>query len=91
MQTVRIYSQDIGIKFGIDKCAMLVIKSSKQRITEGFELPNQAAIRTFGEMETYKYLGILEADIIRQQDMKEKLKMSISEELEKYLGQNSIA
>ena len=25
-----------------------------------------------GEKETYKYLGILEADISKQQDMKEK-------------------
>ena len=27
IQTLRIYSQDIGMEFGIEKCAMLVIKS----------------------------------------------------------------
>ena len=27
-------------------------------------------IRTLGEMETYKYLGILEADRINQEEMK---------------------
>ena len=26
IQTVRIFSEDIGMQFGIDKCAMLVIK-----------------------------------------------------------------
>ena len=31
-----------------------------------------------GEKETYKYLGILEADTIKQAEMKEKLKKSIS-------------
>ena len=31
----------------------------------GMELPNQNKIRTLGEKETYKNLGILEADIIK--------------------------
>ena len=26
IQTVRIFSEDIGMQFGIDKCAMLVMK-----------------------------------------------------------------
>ena len=38
---------------------------------EGMELPNQEKIRTFGEKETYKYFGILEADTIKQGEMKE--------------------
>ena len=38
------------------------------------ELPNQDKIRTLGEKETYKYLGILETDSIRQVEMKEKIK-----------------
>ena len=29
IHAVRIYSQDIGMEFGIEKCAMLVIKSGK--------------------------------------------------------------
>ena len=64
---MRICSQDIGMEFGIEKCAMLEMKSGKQHITEGVELLNQIVIRTLGEKETYKYLGILEADIIKQQ------------------------
>ena len=72
IQTVRIYSQDIGMKFGIEKCAILGMKSGKRLITEGVELPNQVVIRTLGEKETYKYLGILEADTIKQEEMKEK-------------------
>ena len=38
------------------------------------ELPNQDKTRTLGEKETYKYLGILEADTIKQVEMKEKIK-----------------
>ena len=38
------------------------------------ELPNQDKIRTLGEKENCKYLGILEADNIKQVEMKEKIK-----------------
>ena len=71
---VRIYSQDIGMEFGIEKCAMLVVKIGKRHLTDGMELPNQDKIRTLGENETYKYSGILEADTIKQVKMKDKIK-----------------
>ena len=32
---------------------------------EGIELPNQQKIKTLEEKETYKYLGIFEADAIK--------------------------
>ena len=72
IHTVRIYRQDIGVEFGMEKCAMLVMKSSKRHLTHGIELPNQDNIRMLGEKETYKYMGILEADTIKQVEMKEK-------------------
>ena len=74
IHTVRIYSQDIGMEFGIDKCAMLVIKSGKQHMTDGMELPNHEKIRTLGDNENYKYLGNLEADTIKQVQMKDKIR-----------------
>ena len=69
----RIYSQDVGMEFGIEKCAQLVMKSCKH-LTDGTELPNQDKIRTLGENETYKYLDIFEAVTIKQVKMKEKIK-----------------
>ena len=71
-QGVRIYSQNIGMGFGIEKCAVQIMKSGKRHMTEGIELPNQDKTRTLGEVETYKYLEILEADIIKHAEMKEK-------------------
>ena len=41
-------------------------------MTNGMELLNQDKIRTLGEKETYKYLGILEANTIKQVEMKDK-------------------
>ena len=43
-------------------------------MTEGMELPNQEKIRTLGEKETCKYLGILEAGTIKQVEIKEYIK-----------------
>ena len=58
------------MEFGIEKCAMLVMKSGKRHMTDGIELPNHDKIRTLKENETYKYLGILETDTIKQVQMK---------------------
>ena len=46
----------------------------KRHLTDGIELPNQDKIRTLAENETYKYFGILEADTINQEEMKEEIK-----------------
>ena len=49
------------------------MKSGKRHLTDGMELPNQDKIRTLAENETYKYLGILEDDTIKQAEMKHKI------------------
>ena len=70
LHPVRIYRQDIGMEFNIDKCAMLVMKSGKRHMTDGMEQPNQDKIRTLKEKETDKYVVILETDTIKQVEMK---------------------
>ena len=77
---MRIYSQDIEMEFGIEKCAILIIRGGKQHMIEGIELPNQEKIRMLGEKEFFKYLGILEADTIKQMEMKEKTLLQEQEE-----------
>ena len=71
IQAVRTYSQDIGMEFGIEKCAL---RSRKRHMIEGIELPNQEKIKMLREKETYKYFRILEADAIKQVEKKEKIK-----------------
>ena len=66
IQTVRIYSQYIGMEFGIEKRTMLVVKSNKPHMLEGVEQPNEYKIRTLGKKESHNYLNILEADTIKQ-------------------------
>ena len=52
-------------------------------MTERIELPNQVKIRMLGEKETCQYLGILEADTIKQAEMYEKILKSVSQEHKK--------
>ena len=68
MKAVTIYSDDIGLKLGTEKCVIQIMMSRKRHITELIELPNQEKIRTLRE----KYMEILEAVTIKQAEMKEK-------------------
>ena len=54
--------------------AMLIIKYWKRESAERKELSNQKSIKILGEEEKYKYLGILEADTIKQAEMKETIR-----------------
>ena len=66
---------------------MQVIKCGKRHLIEGMYLPNQDKIRTLGEKETYKNLSILEANTIKQVEMK-NIKKEYLQELENYSKQN---
>ena len=50
------------------------MKSGKRHMTDGMELPNHDRIRTLEENETEKYLGILEADTIKQVQIKDMIR-----------------
>ena len=56
--TIRIYSLNIGMEFGQEKCALLRKRCGKRQITEGIEMPNQETIRTRREkqiLSTWEY------------------------------------
>ena len=74
MNTVRLFSEDIGMQFGVDKCAITALKRGKHYSSKNdiiFE--NQDTIRSLDEKNCYKYLGILEVDNIKHQQMKSQL------------------
>ena len=71
VQTVRIFSEDIHMEFGIKKCAMLVMKKGKMSRSEGIVLPDNQIIKGLDEGDGYKYLGMLEADELKHKEMKE--------------------
>ena len=44
-QTMRIFSDDVGMVFGLDKCAVLILKRGRMVQTEGIELPDRKCMR----------------------------------------------
>ena len=76
VQTVHVFSEDIGMEFDIEKCAMLVMEKGKIEKSVGIELPGGKVTKSLQEGECYKYLRILEADKF----FEEKMKLKVSKE-----------
>ena len=72
VQVVRIFSQDIKMSFGLDKCAVLEMRRGRQVGSSGIELPDDQHIGEIEE-EGYKYLGILQLDQTLNTKMKGKI------------------
>ena len=49
ISALRIFSEDIGIQFEIDKCAMLITKKRKIVKPDGIQLPNDKVIKLLEE------------------------------------------
>ena len=64
----------IGMQFGIDKCAMLVMKKAKIMKSDGIKLPNNKVIKSLEEGDSYKYLGVIKADEVMFKEMNDKVK-----------------
>ena len=67
VSTVEVFSQDIGMEFGIKKFGVIIIKS-----TDGIELPSGERIEI--EEDGFKYMRILEHDRVKEKEMKDKFK-----------------
>ena len=73
VSTVEIFSQDIGMEFGIKKCGVIIINRGKVKSTDRIELPSGEKISGIEE-DGYKYLGVLEYDRVKEQEMKDKFR-----------------
>ena len=60
VQTVCVFSEDIGT---------LVMEKGKIAKSVGIELPDDKIIKSLQEGESYKYLGILEADKLLEDEI----------------------
>ena len=69
LNTVREFSADITMKFGLDKCAIVAIERGKFKKSEGIHLQD-LSIKALEEGETYKYLGVEETNKIDHATMR---------------------
>ena len=71
VRTVYVFSTYIGMEFGIKKYEILTMKRGKVVRCDGIKLPNSEVMKKV-EKEGYTYLGIIELDKIKENEMKEK-------------------
>ena len=70
--TVRIFSQDINMQFGFDKCAKVTINKGKLVEGKAVALPDGNEIKNLELEEQYKYLGLLESNEFEYKEIKTK-------------------
>ena len=70
--TVRIFSNNIAMEFGITKCGHVIMKAGKLVTVGGMEL-SSTEVPELESDKSYKYLGILEANGIMHTEMEDKI------------------
>jgi hypothetical protein len=74
IQTVKNFSDDIHMEFGLEKCAKVTLKTGKLIFSQNLVIDNNREIQELEQGKTYKYLGIEESEGIQHQQMKDRLK-----------------
>ena len=74
LKTVKTFSDDINMKFGLEKCVTAELKRGKLATTTSIRLDEETTIKELQQEDSYKYLGINEADGIQHAKMKEKIR-----------------
>ena len=74
LDTVKTFSDEIGIEFGLDKCAEATFKRGKMVKSTNVVLNDNKAIKELDQENTYKYLGMNESNGIQHSTMKEKIR-----------------
>lgn len=70
---LKIFSNGIGMQFGIYNSSALILYLS----SEGIQLSNDHILKEINMDESYKYLGVLEADDVKDEIMRERMKWNI--------------
>jgi len=78
LKIVKGFSDDIGMEFGLDKCAKATFKRGKLEKTNNVILDEKTVIKDLEQEGVYRYLGVNEGDGIQHASMKDKLKKEVT-------------
>ena len=82
--TVRVFSTDSSMEFGLEECATLTIHKGKATNTEGLTLSNNNTIKGLSLEESYKYLGVQQAEDVKHCQVKKQTSAELPTEYVKY-------
>lgn len=68
------FSEDRGMQFEIQKCALVEMKRGRIVSCEGIDLPKGETIKSAEEEVRYKYVGILQCNVVKSAGMKNLLR-----------------
>ena len=74
LKTVKQFSDDIDMEFGLEKCAKASFKKGKLTSTGNIVIDVDTEIQELDQEGVYKYLGVDESDGIQHSKMKEKIR-----------------
>ena len=74
LKIVKQFSDDIGMEFGLEKCAKASFKKGKLTSTGNRVIDVDTEIQELDQEGVYKYLGVDESDGIQHSKMKEKIR-----------------
>ena len=83
INTVRIVSDDIRMQFGLSKCPVIALKRGKTISSGNIRMPDGELFRSLGG--SFKCLGILETDQIKQEEMKGEIEAEYFSRVRKVL------
>ena len=72
VNTVYVFSEDTGMEFGLKKCGVVIMKRGILGRFYGTHMPNGDVMKQVDE-NGYMYLGALELDEIKENELKEKV------------------
>ena len=69
--TLQMVSKDIGMEFGMEKCARVSMKRGKLKTSGDLLLSDSEGMKEVDDGKGYKYLGILQSDTIKKTEAKD--------------------
>ena len=58
----------------MEKCTVLTMKKGKMANNDGIAILNKTTMKGLKEGDSYKYLGVIQANGMKRHEMKEKVK-----------------
>ena len=77
LRIVKGFSDDIGMEFGLSKCAKTTFKRGKLEKSDHVRLEEETMIKDLEQEKVYKYLSVDESSGIQHARMKQKLKKEL--------------
>ena len=81
----HLFSRDISMNFGIEKCAKVTLKRGRQTSSENVTLEEDFSVQDLVQGTDYKYLGVEEDGGISHNKMKQKIRKELYRRARKIL------